>query len=86
MKGYQVERATGKACWDREFRANYKSLAGIKEGPTSPKTAVFVCREKKKKKKKKKKKRNFYLVRGCWFGGRVWVLTSSNQLLDKGKC
>jgi DNA-directed RNA polymerase subunit N (RpoN/RPB10) len=28
----------------------------------------------------------FHLVRGCWFGGRVWDLTSSNQLLDKGKC
>jgi hypothetical protein len=30
--------------------------------------------------------RNFLLVRGCWFGGRVWVLISSNQLLDEGKC
>ena len=27
-----------------------------------------------------------HLVRGCLFGGRVWDLTSSNQLLDKGKC
>lgn len=26
------------------------------------------------------------LVRGRWFGGRVWALTSSNQLLNKGKC
>ena len=29
---------------------------------------------------------SFHLVRSCLFGGRVWDLTSSKQLLDKGKC